>query len=205
LPFHRISRRARLPGRPCAHIEAGAFGCNPDAFTGLAASERTEIMVASLGRGSIVPLALVTMLALAGCTRVRDHKGYIVDNTLVDSVAAGIDNRDSVNKTLGRPSFASEWDNGATWYYIARDTRQLAFATPQPVSQMLLTVRFSPGGDVASVQRTGLETIRHVNLYGKRTAVRGSDRGFFAELFGNINAAGGSQQGPTADNPGGGR
>jgi outer membrane protein assembly factor BamE (lipoprotein component of BamABCDE complex) len=158
-------------------------------------------MAALLKRGGIVPLTLVTVLALAGCTRVRDHKGYIVDNTLVDSVAAGVDNRDSVSKTLGRPSFASEWDGGATWYYVARDTRQLAFSTPHPVSQMLLTVRFAPNGEVASVQRTGLETIRDVRLYGDKTPVRGSDRGFFAELFGNINAGGGSQQGPTADNP----
>jgi outer membrane protein assembly factor BamE (lipoprotein component of BamABCDE complex) len=158
-------------------------------------------MAASLNGGRIVPLALVAMLALAGCTKVRDHKGYIVDSVLVDSVAAGVDNRDSVGKTLGRPSFASEWDQGATWYYLARDTRQLAFSTPEPVAQMLLTVRFAPNGDVASVQRTGLETIRDVNLYGKRTPVRGSDRGFFAELFGNINASGASQQGPTADNP----
>jgi outer membrane protein assembly factor BamE (lipoprotein component of BamABCDE complex) len=158
-------------------------------------------MAASLNGGRIVPLALVTMLALAGCTKVRDHKGYIVDRVLVDSVAAGVDNRDSVGKTLGRPSFASEWDKGATWYYVARDTRQLAFSTPDPVAQMLLTIRFTPNGDVASVQRTGLETIRNVSLYGKRTPVRGSDRGFFAELFGNINASGASQQGPTADNP----
>jgi outer membrane protein assembly factor BamE (lipoprotein component of BamABCDE complex) len=154
-------------------------------------------------RGGLIPLALLTTaIALAGCTRVRDHKGYVVDRTLVDSIAAGIDNRDSVSKTLGRPSLASEWDGGATWYYISRDTRQLAFATPTAVEQMMLTVRFAPNGEVASVQKSGLETIRNVRLYGEKTPVRGSDRGFFAELFGNINAGGGSQQGPTADNPG---
>jgi outer membrane protein assembly factor BamE (lipoprotein component of BamABCDE complex) len=146
--------------------------------------------------------ALLVTTMLGGCTKIREHKGYIVDNVLVDSVAPGVDNRDSVSKTLGRPSFASEWDGGATWYYIGRDTRQLAFSTPTAVAQTLLAVRFAPNGDVASVQRTGLETIRDVQLYGKKTPVRGSDRGFFAELFGNINAGGGSQQGPTADNPG---
>ncbi|WP_294394711.1 outer membrane protein assembly factor BamE [uncultured Sphingomonas sp.] len=147
-------------------------------------------------------MALLTVaVALSGCNRVRDHKGYVVDTTLVNSVAAGVDNRDSVSKTLGRPSFASEWDGGAAWYYVSRDTRQLAFSTPQPVAQVLLTVRFAPNGEVASVQKTGLETVRDVNLYGKRTPVRGSDRGFLAELFGNITASGASQQGPTADNP----
>ncbi|WP_420141118.1 outer membrane protein assembly factor BamE [Sphingomonas sp.] len=150
-------------------------------------------------RAGVVSLA--TLLVLGGCTRVRDHKGYVVDTVLVDSVAAGVDNRDSVTKMLGRPSFASEWDGGSTWYYVSRDTRQLAFSTPHAVSQMLLTVRFASDGEVASVQKTGLETTRDVRLYGKKTPVRGSDRGFFAELFGNISAGGGSQQGPTADNP----
>jgi outer membrane protein assembly factor BamE (lipoprotein component of BamABCDE complex) len=145
--------------------------------------------------------AMIAIAALGGCTKIRDHKGYIVDNVLVDSVAPGVDTQDSVSKTLGRPSFASQWDKGATWYYFARDTRQLAFSTPTPTSQTLLTIRFASNGDVASVQRSGLETVRDVSLYGKRTPVRGSNRGFFRELFGNISSGGGQGQGPTADNP----
>jgi outer membrane protein assembly factor BamE (lipoprotein component of BamABCDE complex) len=158
-------------------------------------------MAAISKHGAAASLALLGLAMLGGCNRLRDHKGYIVDTTLVASVAPGVDNRDSVAKILGRPSFASEWDKGATWYYISRDTRQLAFSTPSPTAQMMLTVKFAANGEVASVQKSGLETIRDVKLYGKRTPVRGSDRGFFAELFGNINAGGGSQQGPTADNP----
>ncbi len=68
---------------------------------------------------------------------------------------------------------------------------------------MLLTIRFAPNGEVASVQKTGLETIRDVSLYGKKTPVLGSNRGFLAELFGNIGTVGGVSQGAlTADNPG---
>jgi len=163
-------------------------------------------MVASGRSGRIVPLAaaVLGLVALAGCSRVRDHKGYIVDSTLIDSVQPGVDNQDSVMKTLGRPSFASEFDKGRTWYYVARDTRQLAFSTPKPVSQTLLAVRFAQNGDVASVQKTGLETIRHVSIYGKKTPTLGRNRGFFGELFGNIGTVGGSgQNAPTTDNPDG--
>lgn len=151
----------------------------------------------------VAPLIVATVAsALGGCARVRDHKGYIVDTALVASVAPGVDNRDSVLKTLGRPSFASEFDSGATWYYLSQDTRQLAFSTPKPVAQMLLTVRFAPSGDVSSVQRTGTETIRPVSLYGKKTPVLGSHHSFFSELFGNIGTVGGGgQKAGTADNP----
>lgn len=156
-------------------------------------------MAPSVKRGAIAALGLV---ALAGCAQVRDHKGYIVDNTLINTVQPGVDNKDSVAKTLGRPTFASEWDGGNTWYYLARDTRSLQFRAPSPVSQTLLTVRFASNGDVASVQRTGLETVRDVKLYGRRTPVLGSHRTFLSELFGNI-APGATDRASSADNPGG--
>lgn len=155
-------------------------------------------MAASIKRGAIAMLGLV---GLAGCAEVRDHKGYIVDTTLINTVQAGVDNKDSVTKTLGRPTFDSQWDGGATYYYLARDTRSLAFSTPKPVSQTLLTVRFAANGDVSSVQRTGVETVREIKPYGRKTPVLGSHRTFFSELFGNI-APGSTDRASTADNPG---
>ena len=150
-------------------------------------------------------LAAAGMLALTlcGCSDVRDHKGYIIDSVLINTVAPGVDNRDSVQKTLGRPSFASEFDGGAEWYYVARDTKSFAFGNPKPVSQILLTVRFAKNGDVDSVQKTGLETVRGVSPYGRKTPTRGSHRGILSELFGNIAAGGGgTASAPTQDNPG---
>ncbi len=159
-------------------------------------------MAASKTRAAVAPLALLGMAALSGCTSVRDHKGYVIDSSLIDTVAPGVDTRDSVYKTLGRASLEGQFNKGATWYYVARDTRQLAFSTPHPTSQMLLTIRFAPNGEVSSVQKTGLETIRDVSLYGDKTPVLGSHRGFLSELFGNIGTVGGVSQGaPTADNP----
>ena len=155
-------------------------------------------MAASIKRGAIAMLGLVT---LAGCAEVRDHKGYMVDTTLINTVQAGVDNKDSVTKTLGRPTFDSQWDGGATYYYLARDTRSLAFSTPKPVSQTLLAVRFAANGDVSSVQRTGVETVREIKPYGRKTPVLGSHRTFFSELFGNI-APGSTDRASTADNPG---
>ena len=142
-------------------------------------------MAASIKRGAIAALALV---ALGGCTQVLDHKGYVVDNTLINSVQPGVDNKDSVAKTIGRPSFMSEFDHGNTWYYVSRDTKSLAFSTPQATKQTLLAVRFAANGDVASVQRTGLETVRIVQPYSKKTPVLGAHHTFFTELFGNIAA-----------------
>lgn len=154
-------------------------------------------------RGPAAAALVAAALAAGGCSRIRDHKGYVVDSTLINSVAPGIDNRDSVTKTLGRPSLASEFDGGGTWYYLARETQQFAFGQPKPIEQTLLTVRFAGNGDVAAVTKTGMETIRRVTPYGKTTPTLGRNRGFFADLFGNIGAGGpNAGSAPTQDNPG---
>ena len=43
-------------------------------------------------------------LLASGCTAIRNHRGYLVDQALVDAVQPGIDNRQSVERTLGRPA-----------------------------------------------------------------------------------------------------
>lgn len=155
-------------------------------------------------RPGIALLAIAVALAASGCSRIRDHKGYVVDSTLIGTVQPGVDNRDSVIKTLGRPSFAGEFDD-RTWYYVSRDTRAFAFSNPKPVKQMVLAVHFDPTGNVASVDKSGLEKVASISPNGDKTPTLGRHRGFFAELFGNIGRVGSvGQGGTTADNPEGG-
>ena len=138
----------------------------------------------------------------AGCARIRDHKGYVPDATLIGTVAPGIDNRESVTKTLGRPSFAGQFDKDRTWYYVSRETRQIGYRMPQPAAQMVLAVHFDDKGNVSAVERTGMDKIAHVTPFGDKTPTLGSKRGFFRELFGNIGrvgSVGGASS--TADNP----
>ena len=80
----------------------------------------------------LLPLAVTAGLLAAGCTPLRSHQGYIVDADLVNSIQPGVDNRQSVLATLGTPSFASQFNQG-DWYYVSRDSRNLAF-TPPPIS-----------------------------------------------------------------------
>lgn len=149
-----------------------------------------------------VTATLVAALLLGtGCTRIRDHKGYLVDQTLIDTVQPGIDNRESVEKTLGRPSFAGNFDD-KTWYYVSRETRQLAFSNPHPSAQVVLAVRFDTAGNVVAVDKSGVEKVANIRPDGDKTPTLGRERGFLRELFGNIGSVGAvSEGGGTADNP----
>lgn len=137
-------------------------------------------------------LLLGAALASAGCTRIRDHKGYVADDALVSSVQVGTDNKESVTGTLGRPTFVGQFDPN-DWYYVSRDTRQLAFTEPRAAEQMVLRIRFDAAGNVAAVERSGVEKIASVDPTGDKTPTLGRDRSFFSEIFGNI----GSVRAPT--------
>ncbi|WP_414900843.1 outer membrane protein assembly factor BamE [Sphingomonas flavalba] len=138
------------------------------------------------------PLAALLLAAgtLGGCAaQIRGHQGYFLDQTLVATVQPGIDNKESVDKTLGRPTFVGQFTDN-DWYYFSRDTRQLAFSQPRPTAQEVLHVRFDPAGNVVGVEKTGLDQIASIKPFGKTTPTLGRKRGFFEDLFGNIGRVG---------------
>ncbi len=158
-------------------------------------------MILRHGRRAALASLLAASLLATGCTRIKDHQGYIVDETLLASVQPGIDNRASVQGTLGRPTFVGQFDQ-RDWYYVSRDTRQMAFAMPTPTAQTVLHVRFDEAGNVAAVNRTGLDKVASIEPAKAETPTMGRKSSFFDELFGNIGQVGAvGQSAGTADNP----
>lgn len=129
------------------------------------------------------------IIGAGGCSRIVGHQGYLIDNQLVSTVQPGVDNKQSVQKTLGLPSFTSQFGQN-DWYYVARETRQFAFGSPRPISQTVLHVQFDQGGNVAKVQQMGLDQVASINPVDDKTPTLGRKRGFFEDLFGNIGRVG---------------
>jgi outer membrane protein assembly factor BamE (lipoprotein component of BamABCDE complex) len=152
---------------------------------------KAVLLAAALGAG----------VTAGGCTRTVDMQGHVLDDALVAAVQPGVDNRDSVAGTLGRPTFVGQFDQ-RDWYYVSRQTKRLAFASPKPTQQTVLHVRFDEAGNVVAVERTGLERVASINPMGDKTPTLGRDRSFFEELFGGIGQVGSTgQSGQTTDNP----
>jgi outer membrane protein assembly factor BamE (lipoprotein component of BamABCDE complex) len=160
--------------------------------------------MSSVRRRMIIGVAIVgAMAATTGCSRIRAHQGYLIDPQLVATVQPGIDNKESVQRTLGRPSFAGQFTD-SDWYYVSRDTRQLAFGKPRPIEQTVLHVTFDPAGNVAAVKQIGLEQVASINPVKDTTPTLGRKSGFFEDLFGNIGRVGAiGGGGQPSDNTGG--
>jgi outer membrane protein assembly factor BamE (lipoprotein component of BamABCDE complex) len=142
---------------------------------------------------------LLGAASLSACVGVREHRGFVLDEQLAQSVQVGVDNKASVTKTLGRPTFVGQFDPN-DWYYLSQNTHQFAFRDPRVTEQKLLHVRFDPAGNVARVATTGKELIASVDPVGDYTPTLGRKRSFFDELFGNIGTI--SQPGLPGSNPG---
>ncbi|HVJ00873.1 MAG TPA: outer membrane protein assembly factor BamE [Sphingomonas sp.] len=142
---------------------------------------------------------LAVALGTSACTKTRTHQGYVVDKELVDAIQPGVDNRDSVMQTLGRPTLTSQF-NGGEWYYVSRDSRNYMYQDPKVRDQLTLRIRFDAAGNVAAIDRMNQELVASVEPYGKKTPTLGRKRSFFEDLFGNIGTVGA----PGTGGPGGG-
>ena len=145
-------------------------------------------------------IAIAALLA-TGCASNRAHKGAVIDPQLASAIQPGVDNKASVQKVLGTPTLTGEFTPN-DWYYVSRDTNQLAFRNPRVTRQLIMLVRFDQAGNVASIQRTGKDLILPLNPSRRSTPTLGRKQSFFQELFGGIGAVGSGGAGAGAGDNG---
>ena len=130
--------------------------------------------------------AAAVMVLASGCAMgVRDHRGFVIDKELAQGIQVGVDNKESVAKTLGRPTFTGQF-NENDWYYVSQDTRTVAFRSQKTLDQDVLHIRFDAAGNVAAINRTDETLIASIDPVNDKTPTLGRKRGFWDELLGNV-------------------
>ena len=151
---------------------------------------------------AIAPVVLLGLAVSAGgCTSIRESRGYVIDTRLISLVQPGIDNRQSVEATLGRPTFSSQF-GPETWYYVSTQTGRKPFVRPRIKDQSVLAVQFDGTGNVVAADRSGMEQVVFLTPDGDATPTLGRERGFLEDLFGNIGTVG-AGAGAAGGTPGG--
>lgn len=159
--------------------------------------------IGKAGRGARRGMVLVAALGvLAGCSSIRETRGYLVDTLTYTGVRAGIDNQRSVQATLGNPTFRSQFGD-PTWYYVSSTTGQRPFGRPRIAEQAVLAIRFDAAGNVVEVDRSGLDRVVYLTPESDTTPTLGRERGFLEDLFGNIGAVGSAAAPPGGAGPNG--
>lgn len=140
-------------------------------------------------RSATALMIAVMGLGMAGCTKLRSHQGYVVDADLVNAVQPGVDTKQSVMQTLGRPTFVGQFAENE-WYYVSRDSRNFAFNRPRAHEQTTLRIRFDNAGNVTAIDRTGVDQVAQISPSDRKTPTLGRETSFFQDLFGNIGTVG---------------
>ncbi|WP_251566756.1 outer membrane protein assembly factor BamE [Erythrobacter sp. 3-20A1M] len=140
-------------------------------------------------------------LAGGGCTSITEQRGYVFDDTLASTIQPGIDDQRSVAATMGRPSFTSEYGQ-PTWYYVHNATSRGPLVSARITDSRVLAVRFDDSGNVAAIDRSGMENVVHLSPDGDKTPTLGRERSFFEDLFGNIGSVGAGQGPMSGSNTG---
>nr|WP_298925515.1 outer membrane protein assembly factor BamE [uncultured Erythrobacter sp.] len=155
--------------------------------------------VQKFGFAAKATLLAGALVALGACSSIRESRGYVVDRTLQQAIQPGIDNQRSVEGTLGRPTFTSQYGD-TTWYYISSVTGRKPFVRPRINTHSVMAIKFDETGNVASVDRSGIEQVVYLQPDGDKTPTLGRERGFLEDLFGNIGQVGqgGGPGGPGA-------
>src|ERR1700678_483695 len=152
------------------------------------------------------PLAVLTVLALAGCVPVVNQRGYLPDPVGEASIKPGTDNETTVQARLGFPSTHATFGSDS-WYYISSVERQLAFFDPKVQTRSIFAIYFDKDGKVLDTRHFNLADGHVVAFETRTTPARGRELTFLQQLF---NATPGVPIGTLAPNggqgaPGGGR
>jgi outer membrane protein assembly factor BamE (lipoprotein component of BamABCDE complex) len=134
-----------------------------------------------------VRLAVVGLVlaALAACSPVYRNHGYVPSDEELALIEVGVDTRDTVAATLGRPS-GQGLLNDVGWFYVQSRWKHAGAFAPQEIDRQVVSITFTEEGKVENVERFGLENGQVVAISRRVTDSNIKGVGFLRQLLGNI-------------------
>lgn len=127
----------------------------------------------------------VLLLTLAACSATYENHGYIPPKEDLDLVTVGVDTRDTVADSIGRPTSFGVLQEGG-WYYAQSRWRYFAYKAPRVIDRQVVAITFDKDGVVENIERFTLEDGRVIALSRRVTESNVKGIGFLRQLLGNI-------------------
>lgn len=123
--------------------------------------------------------------AVAACSPVVDRHGYAPSDRVLDEVIVGVDTKESVAETVGRPTAAGILANSG-WYYVESTFETIGPFEKREVDRQVVAISFDQTGTVTNIERFGLEEGNVVALSRRVTDSNVQGLSFLRQLLGNI-------------------
>jgi len=125
------------------------------------------------------------ILFVAACSATYTNHGYAPSESELENVIVGVDTRESVEETIGRPSSTGVLKESA-WYYISSRIKYFAYRDSEVVDRQLVAISFDSRGRVENIERFTLEDGRVVALNRRVTTTGIKGVSFIRQILGNI-------------------
>lgn len=143
--------------------------------------------------------ASLTILMVSSCSTIKESRGYIPDQKMVDAIRVDIDTKETVEAMLGNPTMKPTFDD-KNWYYYNKKTERWAIFKEKVVEMNILAFSFDEENYVSDIRKYTVADNKVIDPVTKKTVTHGKDVNFFAELFGNVGRFGAATGGPQAGN-----
>lgn len=130
-------------------------------------------------------MAVALLAGVTACAATFSNHGYAPTDTELEDILVGVDNRSSVEESIGRPSSAGVLETGG-WYYVSSRVRHFAYREDEVIDRQLVAVSFDKRGIVSNVERFTLADGRVVALNRRVTDTGIKGVSFIRQMLGNI-------------------
>ncbi len=122
---------------------------------------------------------------LIGCAASFTNHGYAPTDTELEEVIVGVDNRASVEESIGRPASTGVLTESG-WFYVSSRVRHYTYQAPEVIDRQLVAVTFNKRGLVENIERFTLEDGQVVVL--SRRVTRSNIKGvsFIQQMLRNV-------------------
>ncbi|SDZ13888.1 Beta-barrel assembly machine subunit BamE [Jannaschia faecimaris] len=142
--------------------------------------------MATIMKGLVAALLVV---GLSACSATYRNHGYIPDDADLQSLIVGVDTRDTVETTIGRPA-TNGVERDDAWYYVQSRVQHYAYREPKFEERELVAVSFAADGTIDNIERFGLERGQVITLSRRVTETSIRDFGLIQQIirnFGRVN------------------
>ncbi|MEM9583642.1 MAG: outer membrane protein assembly factor BamE [Pseudomonadota bacterium] len=139
----------------------------------------------SLARNAVPAILCAALLVLSACATIVRQHGYIPPEEDLQALIVGVDTRDSVEASVGKPAASGVLREGG-WFYIGSKIRHFGALKPKEIERQVVAIRFNESGTVENIERFGLERGQVVVLSRRVTETTVRDVTFIRQLIRNI-------------------
>jgi len=132
-----------------------------------------------------MPAIGTALFVLGACSATYQNHGYVPTETELSEVLVGVDTRETVAQSIGRPTSFGVLKESA-WYYAQSRWRHFAYKAPQVIDRQVVAISYTDDGVVKNIERFGLEDGRVIALSRRVTDSNIKGISFLRQLMGNL-------------------